>query len=112
MIFSLQQEPGSSEMRSTVFTDEQGVGGSSIFPAIKQGDIKKLQSVLATQSSLTQWVENTLQMHQPCWESRGEEVERSCAGYRKLPVVMEGSHAHASHECHNTKQGENCPFHG
>lgn len=92
MLFSLQQEPGSSEMQSTVFTDEQGVGGISIFPAIKQGDIKKLQAALATQSSLAQWVENALQMQQPCSKSRVEEVERNCAGNRQWPVVMEGSH--------------------
>lgn len=72
-------------------TDEQGVGGSSIFPAIKQGDIKKLQAALATQSSLAQWVENALQMQQPCWKSSGEEVGRTCAGYRQYPVVMESS---------------------
>lgn len=62
-----------------MFSDEQGTGGSSIFPAIKQGDIKKLQAALATQSSLAQWVENVSQMQQPCWKFRGEEVERSCA---------------------------------
>lgn len=95
-----------------MFTDEQGAGGSRIFPAIKQGDMKKLQAALATQSSLAQWVENALQMQQPSWKSRGEEVERNCAGNRQLPVVMEVSHAHASHACHNTKQGENCPSPG
>lgn len=92
MVFSLQQEPGSSETWCTDFTDEQGVGGSSIFPATKQGDIKKLQAALATQSSLAQWVENALQMQQPCWKSSREEVVRTCAGNKKYPVVMEGSH--------------------
>lgn len=83
MMFSLQQEPGSSEMCSTVLSDEQGVGGSSIFPAIKQGEIKKLQAALAAQSSLAQWVENALQMQQSCWKSRGEEVGSSLAGSRQ-----------------------------
>lgn len=90
-------------MRSTVFTDEQGAGGSSIFLAIKQRDVKKLQAALATQISSAQWVENAVQMQQPSGKSRGEEVERNCAGNRQLTVVMGSNHTHASHECHNTK---------
>lgn len=92
MIFSLQQEPASSEMQCTVFTDEQGVGSSSIFPAIKQGDIKKLQAALATQSSLAQWVENALQMQQPCLKSSREGVVRTCVGNGRYQGAMEGNH--------------------
>lgn len=52
VIFSLQQEPPSNKMKCMVFTD--GMGGSSIFPAIKQraSSCKMLQAALAAQSSL------------------------------------------------------------